>query len=75
MSKGKASEEILGNLHGELARVFIAQLQAGEVKAADLNVIRQFLKDNGIQATAENPDMARLIDAIPDKITVDDLGY
>lgn len=75
MGNGKATDAVLSSLHGELAKVFLLQLQSGEVKAADLNVIRQFLKDNGIQATAENPDMAKLIDAIPDKISVDDLGY
>lgn len=46
----KASEEALGELHGKLASEF-TKLLTGGATAAELNVIRQFLKDNGINAT------------------------
>ena len=41
-------EKILEELHNDLAQHLLTQLKSGELRAADLNVIRQFLKDNGI---------------------------
>ena len=47
----RASEEALAALHGAMAEHFTARLQSGEpMKAADLGVMRQFLKDNHIEA-------------------------
>jgi hypothetical protein len=51
-----ASKEAMEALHGLLAEHFSGLLNGeGEVKAADLNVIRQFLKDNNINAQADRP--------------------
>lgn len=51
-----ASKEAMEALHGLLAGHFSAILTGdGEIKAADLNVIRQFLKDNNINAQADRP--------------------
>ena len=63
--KGNATEESLGELHGELARYFTNGILHGmeavnedgkiirtAATPAYLNVVRQFLKDNGIQAVA-----------------------
>lgn len=57
----RATEAVLAALHGEFAETLRARLKlakedAGEGKgiAAELNVIRQFLKDNGIEAVAES---------------------
>lgn len=66
MSK-KASEDALGDLHGALAEVFLHKLRSGEVTAADLSVIRQFLKDNGITADPNTSEpLKNIVDEIPD---------
>lgn len=63
---GKASENALANLHGALAEHFIKRLASGEATAAELNCIRQFLKDNGIECDGEsNPAMQQLVDDLP----------
>ena len=64
---GKASEGALADLHGALAQHFINKLKAGGgITAADLNCIRQFLKDNGIECDGEkNPAMQQLVDDLP----------
>lgn len=46
----KATEEALASLHGALAEAMKLKLADGTATASDLNVIRQFLKDNGINA-------------------------
>ena len=49
----KASDKELSELHGQLAKRFKEMLESGEpLKASDHNVIRKFLKDNNIEATA-----------------------
>lgn len=57
MSKNAATEAALSALHGELAAAFKDMLEARDESgkrlvppAQVLNVIRQFLKDNGIEA-------------------------
>jgi hypothetical protein len=63
---GKASEDLLANLHGALAQQFIKKLQSGECTASDLNVIRQFLKDNGIEAgDVKSGPLRVLTDSLP----------
>lgn len=41
-------EKVLESLHTELASTLLAKIRSGEATASDLNVARQFLKDNGI---------------------------
>jgi len=50
-------DEILSELHECLAQQLLDRIQDGEAKASDLNVARQFLKDNGIDGvpTQGNP--------------------
>ena len=43
-------ETLLSQLHEELAASLLERIQSGEAKPADLNVARQFLKDNGIDS-------------------------
>jgi hypothetical protein len=65
MSSGTASKELMERLHGALAKEFETMLTEGitvtdkegnaiktSAPAATLNVIRQFLKDNGVEALA-----------------------
>ena len=51
---GRATAADLARLHGLLARILTARLLEGDVSATELNVARQFLKDNGVDC-AEPP--------------------
>jgi hypothetical protein len=63
-----ATEDAMAELHGELAKVMKARLANPEaVSSADMSVIRQFLKDNGINADGtKDPAMRDLADDLPD---------
>ena len=70
----KATEGELSELHGLLARFFKGKLLGDqELTAAELGQIRQFLKDNHIEANAEqNPDMLAIAQKLPE---FEDDGY
>ena len=59
-------EETLNTLHNKLAETLLDRVNDPECKSADLNVARQFLKDNHIDAVpvAESP-LARLANQLP----------
>ena len=61
MSKDKLIE-----LHSILAEQLLKKVKDEDVKASDLNVARQFLKDNGIDGlpTNDNP-LGQLINELP----------
>jgi len=61
MSKDKLLE-----LHSILAEQLLKKVKDEDVKASDLNVARQFLKDNGIDGlpTNDNP-LGELINELP----------
>lgn len=42
--------KILDSLHTGLAEELLDRIRSGEATASDLNVARQFLKDNGIDS-------------------------
>lgn len=80
MTKTRAGEEALADLHSELARVLKEGLAIrdddGKPIAALLNVARQFLKDNGIDGPpAPNTPLGELAglpeftDEMPDTAT------
>ena len=50
MTTKKGSLDDLDDLHGALTRALIDRIRSGVATAADLNVARQLLKDNGIDA-------------------------
>ncbi len=59
--------EILKTIHYELAKHILDLIKSGEAKAGDLNVARQFLKDNGIECIpVENNPMEELMNNLPD---------
>tara|TARA_R100001377_G_C3181703_1_gene106902 strand:+ start:36 stop:266 length:231 start_codon:yes stop_codon:yes gene_type:complete len=60
-------DQIMADLHEELATQLLGQVQTGEATASIFNVARQFLKDNGIDGvpTQGNP-LDNLIHALPD---------
>lgn len=65
----RATEDILAALHGDLADAMRKRLESGEATASDLNVIRQFLKDNGINSDGQSdPKLKNLADELPDDI-------
>jgi hypothetical protein len=60
------TDELLSLLHGEMAKVLLEKVRSGEVTAAELNVARQFLKDNGIDAIPkEGSPLGNLADELP----------
>ena len=61
------SLEVLNTLHLCLAKELLGKIQSGEAKAGDLNVARQFLKDNGIECLpVESNPMQELMENLPD---------
>ena len=70
----KDTTEMLSSLQGRLASVLTDLLDSGEASTADLNVIRQFLKDNQItsQPVEDTPfgDLARSLPDIENVIAL-----
>jgi protein-L-isoaspartate O-methyltransferase len=59
-------DNTLGDLHTAVAEELLRRVQSGEAQAADLNVARAFLKDNGIDVTLEHSDpMQDLVKSLP----------
>ena len=56
----------LQELHSLLAEQLLNKIKDPDVKASDLIVARQFLKDNGIDAVPVNDNpLAKLVDELP----------
>lgn len=72
-----AKEGTLGTVQEKLADHFLEMLEKGTkadgepLTASDLNVIRQFLKDNGIEAV---PEKSKGLNAITDKLDATEGG-
>ena len=61
------STDVLADVHELLAQWCLEKLKEGNVNAADLNIIRQFLKDNQISAQpVEGSEFGELAKALPD---------
>lgn len=75
MAGNRASESFLGQLHEEFAKVLLEKLKSGECTASDLNVMRAFLKDNGIECLPEHNDtMKGILDELPSIEEMDDIA-
>jgi len=62
-------KKTLIDLHELLAEELTNRLKSGECSSAELNVIRQFLKDNGIDAhPAEGSPIAELLQELPESL-------
>lgn len=62
----------LEQLHSELTDKLLEKIQDPEVKSSDLNVARQFLKDNGIEAIpTDNSPLKALVDELPFENDID----
>ena len=65
MSKDTA--EVLNELHAGLAHLFMERLREGTLGTSELNILRQFLKDNQISSQAvEGTEFGELARALPD---------
>ncbi len=61
------STDVLADVHELLAQWCLEKLKEGNVNAADLNIIRQFLKDNQISAQpVEETSFGELTKALPE---------
>jgi hypothetical protein len=49
-------EQTAKRLHDALANELLRRVESGEAGASDLSVARQFLKDNGIDATPQQSE-------------------
>ena len=60
------TDKVLDDLHTELATSLLEKVRSGTAKASDLNVARQFLRDNGIAGVpVENSPLKNLMDELP----------
>ena len=58
--------EKLKELHEELAKVLLDRVKDPDAKSSDLNVARQFLKDNNVDAIpTEDSHLQKLIEELP----------
>lgn len=66
------TNRVLSDLHADMAYHLKAKLDEGTITTAELNILRQFLKDNGISAqpvvgtgfgdlVASLPDMDKIV--------------
>ena len=56
----------LKELHDVLTQQLLDRVKSEDAKASDLNVARQFLKDNGIEALpVDNSPIKSLVDELP----------
>mgnify|MGYP001449283251 FL=1 len=66
MADKQKTEVLMDELHNKLAEVLLERVKEDEVKASDLNVARQFLKDNGIEGVpVEDSTLKNLVDELP----------
>lgn len=55
-------DDLFAQLHHELATELLTRLRSGEASTSDLNQIRQFLKDNGIDnSLARDSSLSSLV--------------
>lgn len=61
-----STKKALNDLFKDFTKALADRLESGEVTAADLGVIRQFLKDNNVTLQpGDNTDMERLSRSLP----------
>tara|TARA_R100000781_G_scaffold17109_1_gene13700 strand:- start:226 stop:462 length:237 start_codon:yes stop_codon:yes gene_type:complete len=62
-----STTEVLSELHAGLAHLFMERLREGTLGTAELNILRQFLKDNQINAQpTEGSEFGELAKVLPD---------
>lgn len=75
MSASKSKlEELLAELHEDLTKQFLKEVQSNEASPATLNAARQFLKDNGItMGTLEDDEQSPFEDLVGQLVDEDEL--
>lgn len=74
-SNARAGEDTLSSLHGLFAAFLMTRLKSGDIKPAELNVIRQFLKDNNIECVGQyNDTLSDIAEQLPQFVSVGDYG-
>ena len=59
--------QVLSNLHADLAWHLKSKLDDGSISTSELNILRQFLKDNGISAQpVVGSNFGDLVASLPD---------
>lgn len=59
-------DDKLKELHETLAKILLERVKDPEAKSSDLNVARQFLKDNNIDAVpVEDSPLQKLLEELP----------
>lgn len=53
-TKKPSKADVLENIHTALADTLLTRVRSGAATAADLNVARAFLKDNGVEGNLDN---------------------
>ena len=62
-------------LHEELGQVLLEKLRDPDIKSADLNVIRQFLKDNDVVAIPTDSNaLGSLLEELPFDEAIDKIN-
>lgn len=65
MSK-RADNDLINQLHNELATKLLERIRSGEATAADLQAARGFLKDNNVSALpVKDSPTAKLAEELP----------
>lgn len=66
VTKTRATDDTLGQLHVELAKTLLARVKSNDCTPADLGAAIKFLQANGIEALAvpESP-LSKLLDSLP----------
>ena len=63
----QTTTDVLSELHAGLAHLFMERLREGSLGTAELNILRQFLKDNQINSQpVEGSEFGDLAKALPD---------
>ena len=61
-----SNNDIMETLHALMGEELLRRIQSGEATSADLSVARQFLRDNGIDATTNQSEpLAKLTESLP----------
>lgn len=62
----RASEDILGRLHDQVAQTLLTKIESGEATPAEINAAIKFLQNNGIEAKlTEDNSLGKLAASLP----------
>lgn len=59
-------------LHRALAEQLLKRCRDGSATASDLNVARQFLRDNAVDSVAPSAEILKLLESLPEQMSAED---